>query len=80
MCLAIPMKVIELKESGMGLVDFGGVQREVSFQLIENVNPGDYVIIHAGFAIGKMDEKSAGETLDLLNECADRVYGKEDKK
>jgi hydrogenase expression/formation protein HypC len=67
MCLAIPMKLIQIKGE-RGLVEVGNVQREVGLQLIEDVEVGDYLIIHAGFAIQKLDEKEALETLALFRE------------
>ena len=67
MCLAVPMKVIEIRED-MGDVEVGGVKREVGLMLLDDVRVGDWVIIHAGFAISKLDETQAEETLDLLKE------------
>ena len=69
MCLGIPTKVIE-KKGEMGVVEFGGVKKEISLQLLEDIEVGDYVILHAGFAIQKLDEAEAQETLSLLNEVA----------
>lgn len=69
MCLAMPMKVIEIKNRDRALVDVSGVQREVSIQtLLEKPKIGDYVIIHAGFAIEVIDEERAKETLELFEE------------
>ena len=65
MCLAIPMKVIECKNE-RGKVEQGGVIREVSFAMVPEVVLGDYVLIHAGFAIERLDEQEAQNTLDLL--------------
>lgn len=67
MCLGIPVKVLEI-EGTTGIVEFGGVKRAVDLRILENVNVGDYVILHAGFAIQKLDEKEAEETLRLLQE------------
>ena len=67
MCLAVPMKVIEIR-GDMGDVEVGGVKREVGLMLLEDVRVGDWVIIHAGFAISKLDENQAEETLGLLKE------------
>ena len=67
MCLAVPMKLIKI-EGEKGLVEVGGVQREVGMQLMENVKAGDYLIVHAGFAIQKLDEKDALITLALFRE------------
>ncbi|RKY05162.1 HypC/HybG/HupF family hydrogenase formation chaperone [Candidatus Poribacteria bacterium] len=65
MCVAIPMRVVE-KEGDMGVVELGGVRRRVSLQLLDDVEVGDYVIVHAGFAIEKLDEETARETLELF--------------
>ncbi|OYD14906.1 hypothetical protein CH333_06935 [candidate division WOR-3 bacterium JGI_Cruoil_03_44_89] len=70
MCLAIPAKVIE-KKGTQGVAEIGGVRREVDLQLLEDVEIGDYVILHAGFGIQKLDTKEAEETLDLLREFMD---------
>lgn len=67
MCLAIPMRIIE-KTDNTGIVETNNVQYKANFQLLDNVKAGDYVIIHAGFAIQKLDEKEASETLKLFNE------------
>lgn len=67
MCLAIPMKLIQI-EGDKGLVEIGNVKREVGLQLVEGVRVGDYLIVHAGFAIQKLDEKEALETLALFRE------------
>ncbi len=69
MCLGIPMKVIKIN-NGLGIVELGGVKREISLQLVEDIKIGDYVIIHAGFAIQKLNEEEAEETLSLLREIA----------
>jgi len=67
MCLAIPAKVIE-KKGTLGIAEIGGLRREVDLRLLEDVKVGDYVIIHAGFGIQKLDIKEAEETLSLLKE------------
>ncbi len=72
MCLAVPMKVVELKGI-MGVAEVGGVRREVSFALVDDIRVGDYAIVHSGFAIQKLDEKEAEETLRLLRELADSL-------
>lgn len=71
MCLGIPVRIIELKEEGMAIGEVGGVRREVSVQLLPDARVGDYVILHAGFAIQKLDEDAARETLELLREMAE---------
>ncbi len=68
MCLAVPSKIIRI-ENDMAVVDVDGVRREVSVLLLEDINVGDYVIVHAGFALNKIDEESAKETLALLREA-----------
>jgi len=70
MCLAIPAKVISLSESGMASVEIGGVKKDVSVSLIEDVSVGDYVIIHTGFALSKLDPEEAEKTLELFAEMA----------
>ncbi|MBU7014010.1 MAG: HypC/HybG/HupF family hydrogenase formation chaperone [Theionarchaea archaeon] len=70
MCLAIPGKVVEISGSE-GTVDFGGVKQKVRIDLILDLKPGDYVIVHTGFAIEKLDEKDALETLELWKELAE---------
>jgi len=69
MCLAIPMKVIEA-DGPFGKVEVEGVKRKVSFQLMPEVKVGDYVLVHAGFAIEKINEEEAKRTLQLLTELA----------
>jgi hydrogenase expression/formation protein HypC len=71
MCLAIPGKVLSLDTSvqpTMGVVSFGGIQKRVCLEWTPDVALGDYVIVHVGFAISKMDEKEALETLKLIEE------------
>lgn len=70
MCLAIPGKVVEMVDAASGVVkvDVGGVRRNVSVALLDDVNVGDYVLIHVGFALSKVDEREAAETLRLLEE------------
>jgi len=63
MCLAVPGKIIEIKDNTR-IVDFNGVKREVRLDLVD-AKIGDYVIVHTGFAIEKMDEKDALESLDI---------------
>ena len=65
MCLAIPGKIIELKNQQLAVVDFDGIQKEVNVSLV-TPRVGDYVIVHAGFAIEKMNQKEALETKGYL--------------
>jgi hydrogenase expression/formation protein HypC len=68
MCLAIPSKIIKIEDS-KATVDVYGAQRDISLMLLEEpVNIGDYVIVHAGFAIQKLQEDIAKETLSLFNQ------------
>jgi hydrogenase expression/formation protein HypC len=72
MCLAIPGKLVEIvdEENHIAKVDVGGVRRNVNIGMLEgdDVHVGDYVLIHVGFAMSKVDEKEAEETLRLLKE------------
>ena len=71
MCLGVPGKVIEVYEQHgmrMGKVDFSGIQKEVCLAYVPEIVVGDYTVIHVGFAITKLDEESALETLRLFNE------------
>ena len=69
MCLAIPSKIIKI-ENHLGVIDVEGVTRETNLILIEDAKVGDYVIVHAGFAIRKIDETEALESLNILREGA----------
>ena len=69
MCLAIPSKIVKI-EDGIGVIDVDGVQRRTSLLLIEDAMVGDYVIVHAGFALHKIDEAAAMESLRVLKEAA----------
>jgi hydrogenase expression/formation protein HypC len=69
MCLAIPSKIINIKD-GMGTIDVDGVTRTCSLLLLENPQVGDWVIVHAGFALHKIDETAAMESLSILKEAA----------
>jgi hydrogenase expression/formation protein HypC len=69
MCLAIPSKITKI-ENEMAVIDVDGVQRQASLLLLSDVQVGDYVIVHAGFAIQKIDQVAAQETLQLLKEAA----------
>ena len=69
MCLAIPSKITAI-ENNMADIDVDGVQRKASLLMLEEAEVGDYVIVHAGFAIKIIDEQAALETLALLKEAA----------
>ena len=69
MCLGIPAKVIEInKETLIGKVNVGGIEKEANFQLVPDIKIGDYVLLHAGFAIQTLDKKEAKKTLSMLKE------------
>jgi len=76
MCLAIPSKITKI-ENNMATIDVEGIRREASLLLLEGAQVGDYVIVHAGFAIQKLDEAAAQETLDLLREAIAAVEKRE---
>ena len=69
MCLAIPVLVQEI-EGSEAVVEIGGVRRRISLALTPEAKTGQYVLVHAGFAIGVLDEKEAQETLKLFEEMA----------
>jgi hydrogenase expression/formation protein HypC len=74
MCLAIPGKVAELYEAGgvsMARVDFGGIAREACMVYLPDARPGEYVLVHAGFAITRLDEEEARRTLADLEALAE---------
>ena len=71
MCLAVPARVTEMRDGLLGLVELGGVVREVSFALLPDAAVGDYVLLHAGYALQKVDTADAEETLRLLAEMVE---------
>jgi hydrogenase expression/formation protein HypC len=70
MCLAIPIRVEELLADDMARVTLGGVSKTVSIALVEDVRIGDYVLIHVGFALTRLDPDEAKRTLALMHEAA----------
>ena len=70
MCLALPAMIKELRDDGMAVVMLGGVAKEISVALVEDVAPGDYVIVHVGYALSKVDADEAEKTLALFAEAA----------
>jgi len=71
MCLAVPGKIIEIRDdrgTRMATIDFGGVRKEICLAYLPDLVVGDYAIVHVGFAISKIDEASALETLELFRE------------
>jgi hydrogenase expression/formation protein HypC len=74
MCLGIPGKIVETYETNslpMGKIDFGGVVREVCLAYVPEASVGDYAVVHVGFAISRLSEEEAQETLALIREIAD---------
>ncbi len=68
MCLAIPALVVDLLDGGRAVVDLDGVRKEISLALVENTAVGDYVIIHVGFALQRLNVEEAERTLALLHQ------------
>jgi hydrogenase expression/formation protein HypC len=75
MCLAVPGKVISIDESNpelrMAKVNFGGVNKNICIQWVPDVKVGEYILAHVGFALNKVDEKDAEETIKILREMGD---------
>ena len=70
MCLAIPAEVIEILENDLAVIEAGGAKKRISVSLVDGVQVGDYVLVHAGFAIDIVDEQEAKKTMELLEELA----------
>lgn len=68
MCLAVPVKVVEKVNFDCAVVEMSGVRKEINLGLLKDIEIGEYVILHAGFAIQRLDEKEAVATLKLLEE------------
>lgn len=68
MCLAVPLKLINI-ENNIGTIEVAGIRRKVNLSLVDNPRLGDHVIVHAGFAITIMDEKEAEKTISIIREC-----------
>jgi hydrogenase expression/formation protein HypC len=75
MCLAIPVRVVELLAGDNAIVDAGGVRKEISLALVEGVAVDDYVILHVGYARQKLDEEEARRTLELFAEMGEQALG-----
>jgi hydrogenase expression/formation protein HypC len=75
MCLAIPMRLVERRDFE-GEVELNGVRRKISLMLFPEADVGEFVLVHAGYAIGKLDEEEARQTIALLEEMA-RAAGEE---
>lgn len=74
MCLAIPSRIVSI-ENQVATIDVDGVQRSASLLLLDDAQVGDYVIVHAGFAIHRIDEAEAMESLKILKEAVELVEG-----
>ena len=66
MCLAIPARVVDLPEVGVAVVDVGGVRKRISLALVDDIGLGDYVIVHVGYALTKLDPALAQSTLETF--------------
>lgn len=66
MCLAMPAQITQLKDQQRAVVNLAGIEKEISISLIDEVKLGDYVIIHVGYALTKLDEAEAQKTLSLF--------------
>jgi hydrogenase expression/formation protein HypC len=73
MCLAVPVRVLSILEDDWALVDLGGVESKISVAFVENVVPGDYVIVHVGHAIARLDIERAEESLALFRQIAETL-------
>lgn len=69
MCLAVPVRVVERVGSDDAVVDLGGIRKQISLALVEDVAVGDYVILHVGYALARLDPDEAEKTLALFREA-----------
>lgn len=72
MCLAVPLEVVDVKDN-IATVSFGNTTREVNLDLMDTVTVGDFIVVHAGFAIEKLDKEEAAKTLALFEEVMDEI-------
>lgn len=75
MCLSIPAKILTLEDGEMAKVDVRGVEALISMQLVEDIQIGDYVLVHTGFALQKLSQEEAMESLKILDEMDDALSG-----
>lgn len=68
MCLAIPARIVEIRDGDLALVELGNIRKEISLALVEGVQEGDYVIVHVGYALQRLDVEEAERTLSLFRE------------
>lgn len=78
MCLAVPVEVVEVMADELAVVNIGGIRSRVSTALVEDVAEGDYLIVHVGHAIARLDVAEAERTLALFREIADHLEGEPD--
>ncbi|WP_428035320.1 HypC/HybG/HupF family hydrogenase formation chaperone [Amphritea sp.] len=71
MCLAIPVEVVKILDSDTAIADIGGVRKEINIALIEDLLVGDFVILHVGYALNKIDPEEARRTLELFAELGE---------
>jgi len=75
MCLGVPGKVLKVEENALGMtmgtVSFGGIVKEVCLAYVPDVRPGEYVVVHVGFAISRVSEEEAAKTLELLRQLGE---------
>ncbi|WP_298134882.1 HypC/HybG/HupF family hydrogenase formation chaperone [Acidiferrobacter sp.] len=74
MCLAVPMRVENVLPDELAIVEMGGVRKTVSLALVDGVSEGDYVIVHVGFALTRLDPTEAQKTLALFDEIAQAAF------
>ncbi len=72
MCIAVPAEIIEIKENNVAVVDFGNLKQEIRIDLIDAV-VGEFVLVHVGFAIQKIDRDEALETRELFKQCYEAI-------
>ena len=73
MCLAIPARVVELQDNDIAVVELGGVRKQISLALVDGVSVGDYVIVHVGYALSRLDPDEAAKTLSLFAEIGEGI-------
>ena len=71
MCLALPARVVTIESATAATIDIGGVRRQISIELVDGVAAGDYVIVHVGYALQKLDPQEAAQTLALFASALD---------
>ncbi len=79
MCLSIPAEIISIEENSTALVSVGGTRYKASLKLVDGVKQGDFILLHSGYAIGKIDTKKAVETLKLMEEIKRKADDSSDR-